>query len=194
MAAPPARPNEELLITINEIFSFFKISFASHYYNAFPDDSHLNSAKKLWLEALSSFEPATIKKAAKKIILESDYLPTLHTFLKYCTQAESNVPSAHQAYIEACNAPSPKSEFNWSHPAVYEAGRKSDWFFLSTTPEQFAFPVFKNNYEELLKLVSQGSEITRPAIEQKTESNAEGRVSKSEGLANLAELKKNLDL
>jgi hypothetical protein len=65
----------------------------------------------------------------------------------------------HAAYVEACRAPSPKKEYNWSHPAVYFAGRATDWFFIANEPEEKTFPVFKRNYDLLLQRVQAGEKL-----------------------------------
>jgi 16S rRNA A1518/A1519 N6-dimethyltransferase RsmA/KsgA/DIM1 with predicted DNA glycosylase/AP lyase activity len=44
----------------------------------------------------------------------------------------------------------------WSHPAVYHAGAASDWFFLASSPEKTAFPVFERHYRRLCELVDAG--------------------------------------
>ena len=91
-----------------------------------------------------------ILKGAKHAIEHSDYLPTLNRMLECCQQglAEFGLPSAHDAYVEACRAPSPKSAQTWSHPAVYLAGRDSDWFFLANNTERTSWPVFKEHYQK----------------------------------------------
>lgn len=185
----------ELIDAINQVFTLFRINFHNQYYKAYSDDSGLLSqAKKLWFESLKQYDAHTIMEATKRIIEESEYLPSLHKMLSMCAQADSNAPSAHQAYVEACQARSPKSEQQWSHPAVYEAGKRSDWYFLSSTPEQFAFPVFKNNYETLLSELSRGAVLEQPAIaNQSTVEKAEA-VSTDEGLKNIQNLKKALNL
>ena len=113
--------------------------------------------------------------------------------LTRCAQADANIPQAHQAYVEACRAPSPKAEHSWSHPAVYEAGRRSDWFFLATTPEQFAFPVFKRNYEDAIRESSNGQTFDLPSLPESKSPEKSQAVTKSEGLKQIKGLKKALD-
>lgn len=184
-----------MIDAINQVFTLFRINFHNQYYKAYSDDSTLLSqAKKLWFESLKHYEPSTILEATKKIIEGNEYLPTLHQMLGHCAQANSDAPSPHQAYVEACQAASPKAEQKWSHTAVYEAGKRSDWFFLSTTPEQFAFPVFRKHYQDLLSQISKGTTLEQPALEGKRQSKTVKAVSKTEGLKNLTDLKKSLDL
>lgn len=100
-------------------------------------------------------------RAAERTVKESKWLPSVNDVVSRCDMADTyGLPSAHSAYIEACRAPSPKAEYDWSHPAVYYAGRASDWFFLSSAPESTAFPVFKRNYEMLLVRVQNGEDLS----------------------------------
>ena len=120
----------------------------------------MNMAKRLWSRLLDEYSPEVIMRAAEKAVKESSWLPNVHEVLARCDIADSlGLPSAHAAYMEACRAPSPKKEYPWSHPAVYYAGRASDWFFLANTVEEQAFPVFKRNYDILLKRLQDGEQI-----------------------------------
>lgn len=150
----------EQIEAINQIFELFRFNYHNQFLKAFPDLERLNTAKRLWLKLLNGYTYHTIMSAGEKTIKEHAFLPTLSDVIARCDQCLStNMPDAYQAYIEACRASSPKAKFNWSHPAVYYAGRASDWFFLANTPERQAFAVFKRNYEELLKRVGAGEDI-----------------------------------
>lgn len=118
-------------------------------------------AKRLWLRLLSEYNSEVVLRAAERTVKESKWLPSIHDVVSRCDMADTyGLPSAHAAYIEACRAPSPKIEYDWTHPAVYYAGRASDWFFLASTPESSAFPVFQRNYEMLLLRVQNGEDLT----------------------------------
>lgn len=156
-----APPSDEQLSAINQIFELFRFNYHNQFLKAFPDLDTLNIAKRLWLRLLSEYDGNVIMRAAEKTVKESKWLPSVHDVVSRCDMADTyGLPSAHSAYIEACRAPSPKIEFDWSHPAVYYAGRASDWFFLSSAPESTAFPVFKRNYELLLARVQNGEELS----------------------------------
>ena len=103
------------------------------------------------------------------------------------------MPDAHTAYLEACNAPSPKASFAWSHAAVYYAGRDSDWFFLANNSERVAFPVFKTRYELLCQRVVSGETLPAPEVLALPEETTTP-LSKQENQARLARLREQLDL
>jgi len=120
----------------------------------------MNMAKRLWMRLLGDYTGEVIMRAAEKAVKESSWLPNVHEVLARCDISEVlGLPSAHAAYVEACRAPSPKKEYKWSHPAVYFAGRATDWFFIANETEQKAFPVFKRNYDLLLQRVQAGETL-----------------------------------
>jgi hypothetical protein len=156
----PTPPSVEQKEAINQIFELFRFNYHNQFLKAFPDYDTLIMAKRLWARLLVEYSGDVIMRAAEKAVKDSTYLPTVHEVVRRCDRADVlGLPDAHAAYIEACRAPSPKQSFNWSHAAVYYAGRASDWYFLANTPEPKAFPVFQRNYELLLKRLEQGEDL-----------------------------------
>ena len=149
------------------MFALFRLNYHNQYYAAYPDAEQLNQIKKLWLESLQDYPVEQILKGAKHALEHSEYLPTLNRMLECCRQglADIGLPAAHDAYLEACNARSPKSAQQWSHPAVYLAGRDSDWFFLANNPERATWPVFRDHYQSYCTAVMRGEELAVPAPE-----------------------------
>ena len=149
---------------INEMFGKFRLVFHNQYSKAFPNTEELNHARKLWYDNLKHLSAEQILTAADKAIRESTFLPTIKTILDR-SYSMLGLPSAHDAYMEACNKPSPKAKQHWSHPAVYQAGKQTGWFFLNETIEDKAFPVFRQQYLSLCEQVSSGKQL---AIEHET--------------------------
>jgi len=144
------------------VFALFQINYHNQYFSAFGDNTKSeNLAKNLWLNKLSQFAPETICGAAEKIIAENDYLPTLHKMLAACRQVgmPEGLPSPRNAYIEACNKPSPKAAQNWSHAAVYLAARDCGWHMLSNEIERKALPLFKEIYLQYCDRVLSGEQF-----------------------------------
>jgi hypothetical protein len=180
---------------LNEIFALFRINYHNQYYKAYSDDSVLSQIKKLWLESLSQFAPETILRGARKVIEESEYLPTLHRMIRACQgdPEKFGLIDAHRAYVEACRASSPKAAYRWSHPAIYHAGCASDWFFLANNSEKIAFPIFERHYLKLCERVMNGEELPAPntiALPQTIETP----LSKEENKKRMEELRKHLEL
>jgi Replication protein P len=152
---------------INQVFTLFRLNYHNQYYSAYPDASQLNQIKKLWLDSLANFPVEQILKGAKYAIENSEYLPTLNRMIECCQAGlvEYGLPAAHDAYMEACQAASPKSAQPWSHPAVYLAGRDSDWFFLANNEERQTWPVYRGHYQRYCAAVLRGEDLIVPAPE-----------------------------
>lgn len=146
---------------INQMFAEFELAFHNQYRKAFPDEGSLNLAKKYWLNCLSPFSPELILRAARQLVLGQPYLPTVANMVDLCKNGMSlyGLPSAHDAYLEACRAPSPKSAQEWTHPAVFLAGRATGWFELGSQPEAQIYPLFEHHYSQLMQKVLDGEEL-----------------------------------
>lgn len=177
------------------MFALFRINYHNQYHSAFGDVTTLNQAKRLWVESLQRFSPDSILRGAKKAIEESEYLPTLHKMIGFCQGSPElhGLPSVHSAYVEACQASSPKAEYDWSHPAVYHAGKNSDWYFLSNNVERVAFPIFRDHYLNLCDRVVRGETLPPPEVKRLPE-KIETPLSKDENLERLAALREELGL
>lgn len=190
-----AKTSPELIDAINQVFALFRRNYLNQYHKAFGDLEELNHTKRLWLEILGRFSPQAILLGARGVIENSEYLPSLHTMIHYCEQADSTTvfPDAHSAYIEACRAPSPKAANAWSHLAVYHAGKACDWYFLQTQAEAVAFPVFKEKYQEICAKVRAGLTLNAPKAPAVVAIEAVA-TTKAEAVEKLAVLRAKLDL
>ena len=180
--------------TINQVFALFRINFHNQYHAAFSDTQLLNQAKKLWLESLDHFSPDQILLGAKHIIEHSEYLPTLHRMISSCENhgAANGLPSARDAYLEACNASSPKANFDWTHPAIYHAGKKTGWHLLANEPETVSYPEFRKHYQNFCRKIANGDIIAAP--EKSLPDKAPKPMSQAEKIKHLRQLRKELEL
>ncbi|WP_239692499.1 replication protein P [Microbulbifer mangrovi] len=178
---------------LNEVFGLLKLSYHNQFNSAFPDVQTLNHAKRLWLESLAGFSPEQMVSGAKRAIRQCEFLPNVHRMLQLCAEGENGLPEARAAYREACNAPSPKANHKWSHPAVYHAGRAADWFFLANNPESSAYPVFAAHYKKICERLMAGETLPAPQQVQ-LEHQAAKPLSKAENAKKLAELRAQLKI
>lgn len=164
--APAGRriQSEAHIEAINQVFALFRLNYHNQYYAAYPDAEQLGQIKKLWLEALADYPVEQILRGAKQAIERSDYLPTLNRMLECCRQglADLGLPDAHDAFVEACRAGSPRAAQAWSHPAVYLAGRDTGWFFLANNTERTTWPVFRDHYQQYCLRVMRGEQLALP--------------------------------
>jgi hypothetical protein len=177
------------------VFALFRLNYHNQFYSAYSDTALLNQAKRLWLETLSYFTEEQILLGAKRVIETSDYLPTLNRMLQCCEDSSSSegLPSPKDAYQEACNAPSPKTAFNWSHLAVYYAGLKTGWYRLSHEAESSSYPAFQESYRHLCRDIAQGRQLT-PLAEPRLKEEEKPALNNEESRARLKELKNQLKL
>ena len=146
--------------------------------------------KKLWLESLARFTSQQILQGAKAAIEQCEYLPNLHRMMQLC-QAQGpggDLPSAHDAYLEACNAHSPKAAYPWSHPAVYHAAAQTGWYALAGEMEHKLFPLFEKNYLLVCQRVLDGEKLVVEMPELLEEIPAEP-LSKQENQERVSALK-----
>jgi hypothetical protein len=168
--APDNKP-AHLIDAINQVFALFRLNYHNQFYSAYADTDLLNQAKRLWLDALSHFTEKQILTGAKKVIETSDY--------------------PHDAYMEACNTPSPKSMATWSHLAVYYAGVETGWYRLANEAESTSYPAYQDNYRRICRSLSQGEKLA-PIAETALEEKEKLPLSKDESLKQLASLKEQL--
>ncbi|MEQ9465257.1 MAG: replication protein P [Haliea sp.] len=180
---------------INQVFALFRLNYHNQYYAAYPDAEQLKQIKKLWLDSLADYPVEQILRGARHAIENSEYLPTLHRMLECCREgiAGLGLPAPYDAYLEACGARSPRSAQTWSHPAVYLAGRDSDWFFLANNPERLTWPVFRQHYQDYCTRVLRGETLAipeEPALEQ----HSPAPLGTEEQLAELKKLRETANL
>lgn len=187
---------EAAIDAINQVFAEFELVYHNQFTKAFPSREKLQYGKKLWLSHLQHLRAEQIIAAAHRAIRESEYLPTIRGLLKYCTDELEmyGLPDARTAYVEACMAQAPQDKAQWSHPAVYFAGKASDWFFLANTPERQAFPVFERNYQLLCQRVRQGEQLNLPVAPALPESVATTPLTREEQQAQMQALRKSVNI
>ncbi len=177
------------------MFAEFEFAYHNQYHKAFSDSESLAIAKKYWLSVLENYLPTQIVQAAKALIRSQEYLPSVAAILRACEQGTDlfGLPSAREAYLEACSAPSPKREHQWSHEAVYYAGKSAGWFLLANESESTTFPLFEYHYAKLCRLVMNGEQLD---IEQPDAlpDKIEVKLDKDETRARIARMKKDLGL
>lgn len=190
-----ATPGADHVDAINEMFTKFQLAFHNQFHKAFANDEQIMMAKQLWLNSLCDLPAERLQAGTRRAIKQSAYLPTIHTVRQFCDidPSELGLPDTHAAYLEACKAGSPKSEQHWSHPAVYLAGKASDWYFLGNNSEAKTFPVFKRNYELLCDRAAKGEPLNIPIAKALPETVSHP-LSTEENKQRLQELRAQLDL
>ncbi len=146
---------------VTRLFEEFALAYHNQYRKAFPNRSTLDRAKKYWLGHLKSFSPNQIVRAGAELVSSSEFMPSLADMVNTCRRdtALFGLPSIRSAYHEACLKPSPKAGQNWSHEAVYLAGRATGWQLLAGEAESVSFPQFEYHYRHFCRQVVEGAEL-----------------------------------
>ncbi len=155
---------QEYIESIDALFLKLELAYHYQFYKVFGTDDKLNEGKKLWANSLKKYEVAIINEASEEIIHTQPYFPTLTDIVKLCEQLKksTSLPSADEAFIEARKSFSPRKKYNWSHPIIYLAGKKTGWNFLNEKDGRDIFYDFKKNYEHLVKALNNGKEFSIP--------------------------------
>jgi len=169
-----------LIDALNQCFTLFELNYHNQFLKAYSPQEKLNTAKRLWLDALQDQPPEKILLAAQSVIKSTEFLPTLKTMLDHCEHVSGiHIPDAHSAYQEACCAASPKIEQNWSHPIVYFAGKETGWHFLQHNAEYVAFPIFKEHFNSLSEQVRTGLKLKIPEVKKIEEAPAQAATEET---------------
>lgn len=173
---------KDLVDAINQMFAEFELAYHNQFHKAYAREGSVALAKKYWLSRLGRFSPEVILQATREVVSTREFLPSLSSMVSACENALAlfGLPPAHQAYIEACFAPEPKTEYQWSHPAVYFAGRATGWFELASQPESRIYPVFEYNYRVLCSRVMNGEDLAITPPEALPANTAGRQLSREE--------------
>ncbi len=88
---------------------------------------------------------------------EKPFMPNPTEFVQLCRESVgTGLPGYREAYVEACRYAGSLNEAQWSHPAVYVAGKATGWFELRNKTEKDTWPVFKQAYKDALAKVTAG--------------------------------------
>jgi hypothetical protein len=179
---------------INQVFAELELAYHNQYHKAYGDEGSIRLAKKYWLECLANFTPQLILHATRTVVTSQQYLPSVATIVQACEESMSQygLPTIHDAYVEACCADHPKAEQDWSHAAVYLAGKATGWFELTNKIEAKIYPLFETNYRRYCQQVIRGEELVIDKQEALPE-QVSRKLSQEENKSRMEELRKGLN-
>ena len=153
---------EQYIESIDALFLKLELAYHYQFYKVFGTDEKLKEGKKLWAVTLKNQTPTVILEAVESVISSQSYLPTLTDLMKACMEINKmdGFPTAEEAYIEARKSYQPRAEFEWSHPIVYFAGKKTGWNILDEKDNKEAFMSFVKIYSKFKKEASNGVKFT----------------------------------
>ncbi|RDH41707.1 hypothetical protein B9G39_26985 [Zooshikella ganghwensis] len=177
----------EQRILVNQIFGMFEARWPLQFKKAWPLDIHttandgenldikLKTAKKSWLnnERFQQLTPAQVELGIQRTSSESRFIPSLADFLMYCAEADRDkhgLPTADVAWREVTQHCHEQMTHHWSHEAVYEAARATDFFRIRNAQGgevESLRKTFESLYKQLCNRIAHGEQIpdVRPALE-----------------------------
>ena len=156
-----ASTKQDFIKSIDTLFLKLELAYHYQFYKVFGTDEKLKEGKKLWAITLKNEVSEVILDAVENVIATQSYLPTLTDIMKACNDINKmdGFPSAEDAYIEARKSYQPRSQFNWSHPIVYFAGKKIGWNNLNERDSKENFNIFKKIFNGLKNEVINGKKF-----------------------------------
>lgn len=117
---------------------------------------------KIWQRGCADLSPEDLDRGVKNARDFKGNWFALNHFRALCKRDEvlAGLPSAKQAYYEACLAKSPKHAQQYSHPIVFYAGAATGWHELSCMTESEIFPRYESNFLLLVRKLRDGEDIT----------------------------------
>ncbi len=146
------------------IFARFMTIYGHKFKSVFQSEDEIRIAKREWALSLRAFSEQELVRAVDRCKEEFVWMPTIAEFLKLLRLdfEAFGLPATLTAYEEACRFADHPREHHWRHPAVYFAGRETQWFRLRSEEKRQVFGDFEHNYAELCRRVVQGEDLAIP--------------------------------
>ncbi len=156
------------------IFARFMAIYGHKFKSCFETQDELRLAKREWALSLRGYGELELVAAIDRCKETLAWMPSVSEFLAILRdiQGDFGLPPTKQAYLEACMHADHASRHNWSHAAVYEAGKATGWFRLRSEDEADVLPDFSYNYQVICQRVRNGEQISQPihtALEDKSD-------------------------
>ena len=137
------------------LFARFHHIYTHKYDSAYSDAQTLNYAKKEWALSLRGFNQAQIEWAIEQCKDLFAWPPSISEFkaLMQPSAEQMGLPSTRNAYVEACLGAHRPLTFQWTHQAVKQAAKLSDYYSLKSQSESYMLPIFKRHYQKVCEQV-----------------------------------------
>ncbi len=182
-------PQQDAISTLNSLAFDARVelvfsTFRSVYGNRFTAGRSAQESidfKRVWQPHVKAFDSSDIQRALDQVITRFSWPPTLMEFIHavHGTRAGTTpLPTMDQAYQEACRHASAPRQAQWSHVAVYHAGRATGWYRLRSDSGAGVVRAFSIEYDKVIARLFDGDVLTLPssadsAIDQHVEACAQ---------------------
>ncbi len=146
------------------IFARFMTIYGHKFKSVFENETEIRIAKREWALSLRDYTEQELVHAVNRCKEEFVWMPTISEFLSVLKKGfeDFGLPTALAAYQEACLHGDHPRNHQWSHPAIYFAGRATDWFRLRSEEKSQVFADFEFNYRKLCQRVLAGETLEVP--------------------------------
>lgn len=150
---------------VNMLFARLTTIYGHKFKSAFQSEEEIKVAKREWALSLGHYGEQELVAAVNRCKEEFAWMPSIAEFLSVLREYSDQlgVPTAVQAYEEACLHADRPRQHQWSHPVVYHAGRASDWFRLRTEDKPDIYPYFEEQYRKLCHRLADGEQFEVPS-------------------------------
>ncbi len=162
---PATSLNEEAKNIVNGLFKSLQAAKPG-WRASFPDDESLRLAKSTFVKGLIEAQVtdrAMISLGMKKARLDpSQFFPSIGQFIMWCKPEPEDfgMPPASLAWRECCDNCHRKLVHVWSHPAVYESGKRIGWYEIRCG--KATLKPFELIYQKTVDEVMAGAEFVVP--------------------------------
>lgn len=149
------------------LFARFMTIYGHKFKSVFQSEDEIRIAKREWALSLRGYSEQELVNAIDRCKEQFVWMPTIAEFLELLRKdlQDYGLPSTLAAYQEACMHSDHPRQHDWSHAAVYFAGRATDWFRLRTEDKIDVFPDFEFNYRQLCQRVVDGEDLEVPIVQ-----------------------------
>lgn len=146
------------------VFARFMTIYGHKLKSVFESEDEIRIAKREWALSLGGYSEQQLVQAVNRCKEEFVWMPTISEFLSLLRvrPEELGLPSEQAAYLEACEFADDPLAHEWRHPAVYFAGKATDWYRLRTEDKDQVFSDFQFNYRQLCQRVIEGESLEVP--------------------------------
>ena len=139
---------EETGILVNMIFARFKLLYGLKFRKQYDSDDEIDIAKREWALSLEGYSKEELSVAMESCKVLHKWPPTIADFIELIPGNNIEPPDIRKAYEEAARYSDTPQKHNWSHNAVYLAGKSIGWYDLRTSSKSKSWPLFRQAYKQ----------------------------------------------
>ncbi len=160
--AEPTTISNQTKTLINMLFARFMAIYGHKFKSCFETQDEIRIAKREWALSMQGYSEAELVAAISRCKETLAWMPTISEFITILNEQSGNfgLPPAKIAYEEVCRYADHPTQHDWTHVALYHAGKATGWFRLRSETEDRVFPDFLYNYQVICRRVRAGEDLS----------------------------------